>query len=51
MNFRWNESPARAMRNVEMLSQPAAVENYNGVDIVPGMKITNFPVSSLSEAV
>ena len=50
-NFRWNESPARAMRNVEMLSRPAAVENYNGVDIVPGMKITNFPVSSLSEAV
>ena len=55
-NFRWNESPARSLQNVEMLSRVERVPGFGGqglgaLAVVPGMKIRNFPVSSLSEAV
>jgi hypothetical protein len=55
-NFRRNETPARALQNVEMLSRVESVPGFGGagaggVTVVPAMKIRNFPVSSLSEAV
>jgi len=55
-NFRWNESPARSLQNVDMLSRVERVPGFGGagqggIVVVPGMKIRGFPVSSLSEAV
>jgi predicted Zn-dependent protease len=47
MNFRWNESPANALANVEMLSRPQRV----GGSILPAMKVRDFNFTSLSDAV
>ena len=47
MNFRWNESPAVVLQNVEMLSRPKRIGN----SILPAMKVRDFNFSSLSDAV
>jgi predicted Zn-dependent protease len=47
MNFRWNESPANSLNKVEMMSREVRAGNY----LVPAMKLSEFPVSSLSDAV
>jgi predicted Zn-dependent protease len=47
MNFRWNESPANVLANVEMLSRPV----LTGGGLVPAMKVRDFTFSSLSDAV
>lgn len=47
MNFRWNESPANVLANVEMLSRPQRV----GGSILPAMKVREFNFTSLSDAV
>lgn len=47
MNFRWNESPAVVLRNVEMLSRPKRI----GGAILPAMKVRDFNFTSLSDAV
>jgi predicted Zn-dependent protease len=47
MNFRWNESPASVLANVEMLSRPKRIRNA----ILPAMKVKEFNFTSLSDAV
>jgi predicted Zn-dependent protease len=47
MNFRWNESPAVVLANVEMLSRPKRI----GGAILPAMKVRDFNFTSLSDAV
>lgn len=47
MNFRWNESPANVLTNVEMLSRPTLVRG----SVVPGMKVRDFNFTSVSDAV
>lgn len=47
MNFRWNDSPASVLANVEMLSRPKRVGNA----ILPAMKVKEFNFTSLSDAV
>ena len=46
-NFRWNESPANMLINVEMLARPERV----GGDLMPAMKVKDFNFTSISEAV
>jgi predicted Zn-dependent protease len=47
VNFRWNESPANVLANVEMLSRPVR----SGERVVPAMKVRDFNFSSVSDAV
>jgi predicted Zn-dependent protease len=47
MNFRFNESPARVLANVEMLGRAELSDNR----IVPAMKVRDFTFSSVSDAV
>jgi predicted Zn-dependent protease len=47
MNFRWNESPANVLANVEMLSRPQRA----GGAILPAMKVRDFNFTSQSDAV
>ena len=47
VNFRWNESPANVLANVEMLSRPVRSEER----VVPAMKVRDFNFSSISDAV
>ncbi|HXE90268.1 MAG TPA: TldD/PmbA family protein [Terriglobales bacterium] len=47
MNFRFNESPANVLANVEMLGRPELSDNR----IVPAMKVRDFTFSSVSDAV
>jgi predicted Zn-dependent protease len=47
MNFRWNESPANVLANVELLSRPRRIGNA----ILPAMKVKEFNFTSLSDAV
>lgn len=47
MNFRWNESAASVLANVEMMSRPV----LTGGRLVPAMKVREFTFSSLSDAV
>lgn len=46
-NFRWNESPASVLRNVEMMGHP---ERVNGA-LMPAMKVREFRFTSVSDAV
>ncbi len=46
-NFRWNESPANLLANVEMMSRPVRT---NGM-LLPAMKVKDFNMSSISDAV
>lgn len=47
MNFRWNESPANVLANLEAMSRPVRIGN----SIVPAMKAKEFTFTSLSDAV
>jgi predicted Zn-dependent protease len=47
MNFRWNESPANVLANVEMLGRSV----LSGGKIVPAMKVREFNFTSVSDAV
>jgi predicted Zn-dependent protease len=47
MNFRWNESPAVALANVEMMSRPTRIQGM----VIPAMKIRDFTFTSISDAV
>jgi predicted Zn-dependent protease len=47
MNFRWNESPANVLANVEMLGRAVRV----GDVVVPPMKVREFNFASVSDAV
>jgi predicted Zn-dependent protease len=47
MNFRWNESPANVLANVEMLGRAVRV----GDVVVPAMKVREFNFASVSDAV
>ena len=52
-NFRFNESPVIMLNNVEALGKPErsiSVESYRSY-LVPPMKIRDFTVTSLSDAV
>lgn len=46
-NFRWNESPANLLTNVEMLGRSARTDGM----ILPPMKVRDFNMSSISDAV
>lgn len=54
MNFRWNESPAAMLTNIEAMSKEMRVpprESGNPNIVVPALKLKAFGFSSLSEAV
>lgn len=46
-NFRFNESPANCLANVEMMSRPERQNNM----LLPAMKIRDFNMTSISDAV
>ena len=46
-NFRFNESPAKMLNNIEALGKPVRVGN----NLIPPMKIMDFNFTSLSDAV
>ena len=47
MNFRWNESPANLLANLEGMSRPVRVDG----DLVPAIKAKEFTFTSLSDAI
>jgi predicted Zn-dependent protease len=54
MNFRWNESPATVLQNIESMSVALRVpprESGNPTMLIPAIKVRDFNFSSLSEAV
>lgn len=46
-NFRWNESPANLLVNVEMMAEPQLVDGM----LLPAMKVRDFNMTSVSDAV
>ncbi len=53
-NFRWNESPVRALREVEMLSRPVPIGDVEAglvPMVLPAVKAHAFTFSSVSQAV
>jgi hypothetical protein len=51
-NFRWNESPVRILQNTKMLTQPSRVDgSETGSSFAPALLVTDFPFSSVSDAV
>ncbi|MEX2190746.1 MAG: TldD/PmbA family protein [Bacteroidota bacterium] len=54
MNFRWNESPAAVLQNIELMSLPQRIpprESASPTMLIPAIKVREFNFSSLSEAV
>lgn len=54
MNFRWNDSPAAVLQNIEAMSQSYRIpprESANPNMMIPAIKVRDFNFSSLSEAV
>jgi predicted Zn-dependent protease len=54
MNFRWNESPAAVLQNIEAMSQSVRVpprESRNETTLVPAVRVGTFNFSSLSDAI
>ncbi len=54
MNFRWNESPAAVLQNIESMSQAFRIpprESASPTMLIPAIKVSEFNFSSLSEAV
>ena len=47
MNFRWNESPANVLANLEGMSRPVRI----GGSLIPAIKTREFTFTSLSDAV
>jgi predicted Zn-dependent protease len=53
-NFRWNESPARVLTNVDGMTQAVrapARENMSTTSSVPALRIKEFELSSVSDAI
>ncbi len=54
MNFRWNESPAAVLQNIESMSESQRVpprESATPTMMIPAVKVREFNFSSISEAV
>jgi predicted Zn-dependent protease len=52
MNFRFNESPVRMLKNARMLGRAVRVRGLEGgMMIAPAMVATDFPLTSISDAV
>jgi predicted Zn-dependent protease len=52
MNFRFNESPVRLLKNTKMVGQAARVRGLEGgMMISPAIVATDFPLTSISEAI
>ena len=47
MNFRWNESPANVLANLEGMSRPVRI----GGSLIPAIKAKELTFTSLSDAV
>jgi predicted Zn-dependent protease len=53
-NFRWNESPIHVLKNIEGMTAPVRVPPRPGREVnlvVPGLKVSSFHFTSVSEAV
>ena len=53
-NFRWNESPIHVLKNIEGMTAPVRVPARPGREVnlvVPGLKVSSFHFTSVSEAV
>ena len=53
-NFRWNESPIHLLKHIEGMTAPVRVPPRPGRDVnvvVPGLKVSSFHFTSVSEAV
>jgi predicted Zn-dependent protease len=53
-NFRWNESPIHLLKHIEGMTEPVRVPPRPGRDVnvvVPGLKVSSFHFTSVSEAV
>ena len=53
-NFRWNESPARVLSHIESMtasSRAAPRESLAGNVVVPAVRVSEFELSSVSDAV
>ena len=54
MNFRWNDSPASVLKNIEAMSRASRVpsrESGSSSIVIPALRVKKFNFSSLSEAV
>jgi predicted Zn-dependent protease len=52
MNFRFNESPVRLLKNARMLGPAVRVRGLEGgMMIAPAMVAEDFPLTSISDAV
>ncbi len=52
MNFRFNESPVRLLKNTKMVGQAARVRGLEGgMMISPAIVATDFPLTSISDAI
>lgn len=52
MNFRFNESPVRMLKNTKMVGQAARVRGLEGgMMISPAIVATDFPLTSISDAI
>jgi predicted Zn-dependent protease len=52
MNFRFNESPVRLLRNTKMVGQTARVRGLEGgMMVAPAIVASDFPLTSISDAV
>jgi hypothetical protein len=52
MNFRFNESPVRLLKNTKAVGQAVRVRGLEGgIMIAPAIMATDFPFTSTSEAI
>jgi predicted Zn-dependent protease len=52
MNFRFNESPVRLLKNTKMVGQTARVRGLEGgMMVAPAIVATDFPLTSISDAI
>jgi len=52
MNFRFNESPVRLLKNTKMVGRTARVRGLEGgMMVAPAIVATDFPLTSISDAI
>ena len=52
MNFRFNESPVRLLKNTKMVGQTARVRGLEGgMMVAPAIVASDFPLTSISDAI
>jgi len=52
MNFRFNESPVRLLKNTKMIGNATRVRGLEGgMMIAPSIVATGFPLTSISDAI